>query len=91
MDYKKIKTSEEVYATLMRQHFGELRVFSTFSAPDGDYFGDPNVCRMMTEYGFDNTDIPILGIETTWDRQVENTYERVNEQHKYWLCIGVSD
>jgi len=86
-EYKKVPTVYAVWKALKAAH-PELKVFSSYSAPDGDQFGNPNVCRMMTEYGFNGTDFPIMGAETTWDRDSENPHKRPNEQHKYWLCVG---
>jgi len=91
MNYKRIPTSKEVYCAKMDRHYEDLSVFSSYSAPNGDYYGNPDVCRMMTEWGFKGADFPILGIETTWDRQPKGVYERVNEQHKYWLCVVVEE
>ena len=86
-DYKKIPTSAEVWAVIRARH-PELKVFSSYSAPDGDQFGNPDVCKMMTVYGFDGCDFPVIGAETTWDRSPENNYERLNERHIYWICIA---
>ena len=91
MEYSKHKTSPEVWAVIKAAH-PELKVFSTYSAPDGDYFGDPSTCVMMTEYGFDGSDCPIIGAETTWDRNPDpNNYERINEKHEYWICVGIAE
>ncbi len=87
MEHKKVETSPEVWAVIRARH-PELKVFNTYSAPEGDHFGNPNVCKMMTEYGFNDSDCPIIGAETTWDRN-PNGHERLNEKHQYWLCLPI--
>ncbi len=86
-EYRKIKTSSAVWEAIKATH-DNLAVFSSYSAPDGDRFGDPSVCKMMTEYGFENCDFPIMGAETTWEKGED--YKRVNWQHEYWLCVGIN-
>lgn len=88
-EYMKINTSAEVWAVIRARH-PELKVFSSYSAPEGDQYGNPNICMMKTEYGFKDCDYPTVGIETTWDKN-KDSYERVNEKHRYWLCIGVDN
>jgi len=90
-DYRKIDTTPEVWAAIRASH-PELKVFSTYSAPEGDYFGNSDICKMMTEYGFDGCDQPIIGAETTWDRNPDpKSYKRINEKNTYWLCVGIDD
>ena len=89
-NYKKIPTSPEVWAVIRARH-PELKVFSTYSAPDGDSFGNPDECKMMTEYGFEGCDYPIIGYEVTWDKNYDKTYERLNEKRIFWLCIPLVD
>jgi len=90
-NYKKITTTPEVWAVIRASH-PELKVFSTYSAPEGDQFGDPDVCKMMTEYGFDGCNYPIIGAETTWDRDPDpKSYKRQNEKTIYWLCVGIDN
>ena len=88
--YRKVSTTYKVWSAIRDSH-PELRVFSTYSAPDGDQFGDPNQCRMLTQYGFDGQDMPTIGAETTWDLNREAPTNRDNEKHKYWLFVGISD
>ena len=91
MEHAKWKTSAEVWAVIRAAH-PELQVFSTYSAPDGDQFGDPSICRMMTEYGFPGADCSIIGAESTWDRNPDpSNYERLNEKHEYWICVGIAE
>ena len=88
MEYKKVTTHYDVWVAI-KKHHPELVAHSSYSAPDGDYYGDPLTCKMMTEYGFKNADMPIIGAESTWEKC--SGYKRVNEKHKYWLCIAIED
>ena len=83
-------TSPEVWAVIKARH-PELKVFSSYSAPDGDPYGNPDECKMMTEYGFDGHDYPIIGAETTWDKNHDVPHIRLNEKHNYWLCIAAGE
>lgn len=89
-EYRKIPTSPEVWAVIRARH-PDLKVFSTFSAPDGNWFGDPDECAMFTEYGFGKSDVPIIGAETTWEKEQDKPHNRLNEKTIYWLCIHVED
>ena len=85
--YKKIPTSAEVWAVIHARHRGELKVFSSYSAPDGDQFGDPSKGKMFTSYGFEHGDYPVIEAQTTWDIDPEAPSKRNNQQHEYWLCL----
>ena len=91
MKYKKIPTSYEVWLSIKKQHLNQLKLFSSYSAPDGDYFGDIKTGVMMTEYGFDGASCPIMGAETKWDIDREHPYKKVNERHEYWLCVPIEE
>jgi hypothetical protein len=90
MEYKKVITSYDVWSAIRKNHT-ELKVFGSYSAPNGDYFGDTSQGKMITSYGFENSDYPIIEAETVWDIDREQPYKRINESHKYWLCIGIKD
>lgn len=81
MEHKKIPTTNEVWACIRIAH-PELKVFSTSSRPDEGY--------MFTAYCLPNMDYPLIAADTTWERG-EKDYERVNEQHKFWLCIALDE
>ena len=83
--YKRVPTSAEVFAVIRARH-PELRVFDSYSATEGDEFGDPSKGKMFTSFGFDGGKFPIIEAETTWDIEVE-TRERINETHRYWLIV----
>lgn len=89
-DYKTIPTSAEVWAVIQARHGRELHVFSSFTDPSGTFNGGPGKQgKVFTSYGFKDGDFPIMEAETTWEIDCEKPYERVNEQHKYWLCLPV--
>lgn len=89
--HRKIKTTPEVWAVIRASH-PELKVFYSFSDPDGRAFGGPGEFgRMETELGFIDQDFPVLAARTTWEIDPEQPYKRINEQHEYWLCVGVED
>ena len=92
-EYKKILTSAEVWAVIHARHHGELKVFSSYSAPDGDMYGNPHQGIMYTAYGFECGDWPVIEARTTWDIERDDrgqaTLNRNNEKHEYWLCAPV--
>lgn len=89
-DYRRVPTSTEVWAVIRARH-PELRVFGSYSAPDGDQFGNPGQGRMTTSLGFDGHDFPIIYAQTTWDIDREHPHKRINEKNEYWLCIGIKE
>ena len=60
-------------------------MFSSYSAPDGDEFGDMSKGVMKTTYGFKDADYAFMEAETTWDINREIPYQRDNEETDYWL------
>lgn len=85
-DYNRVPTSAEVWEAIRARH-PELRVFGSYSAPDGDGFGDPSKGVMFTSYGFDHGDYPVIEARTTWDVDHDAPQKRANERHEYWLCL----
>lgn len=71
---------------MIRSSHPELVVFCSYSAPDGDQFGNPDECQMFTEFGFRDADVPLIGAKTTWEKDPECEYNRLNEKTEYWLC-----
>lgn len=88
MDYKRVTTAAEVWKAIRSSH-PELQVFGSYSAPDGDFYSDPSKGKMFTSYGFEQGDYPVMEAETTWDIDREQPYKRINEEHKYWLCLPI--
>lgn len=74
--YKTIPTSPEVWLAIRKEH-PEMVVYSSFSHEG----------RMFTSYGFKSGNFPVIEAETTWDIDPENRCNRVDERHKYWLCL----
>lgn len=90
-DYKRIKTSAEVWAVIKARH-PELRVFSSFSDPEGSFMGGSGtVGRMETAYGFSNGDYPLMEARTTWGINHDEPHKRMNEEHEYWLCVPIKE
>ena len=87
-DYKRIETSAEVWAVIRAKHGKELKVFSTFSDPDGSFYGG-NEATMFTAYGFDGCNVPVIEAETKWTVDREKPHNRIDEKTKYWICSGV--
>ena len=85
-EYSKVPTSAEVWAVLKARHGAELRVYGSYSAPEGDSFGDPSIAVMMTEYAFEDAKWPLLGARTTW-AVGDASYPRKTESTQYWLCV----
>lgn len=92
MDHRKVPTSAEVWAVIRARH-KDLKPFSSYSAPDGDQFGNPSQAVMMTEYGLPNAPCALIGARTTWDvpRPGMCQCDRPNEATEYWLCVPVED
>jgi hypothetical protein len=77
-DYRTVETSPEVWAVIRARH-PELVPFGTAS-----FEGD-----MFTSFGFKGADFPLMEARTTWEIGPE--YQRINEQHRYWLCIPIKE
>lgn len=90
-DYKRVTTSAEVFAVIRARHHKIMKVFGSYSAPDGDAFGDLSQGKMFTSYGFDYGDYPVIESQTTWDIDSEHPEKRANERHEYWLCLPVKE
>lgn len=90
-DYARIPTSAEVWAVIHARHKDDLGVYATFSAPDGDPNGNPDVGRMETAYGLRGSDYPLMEARTTWEIDRSQPHRRLNEKHEYWLCVPKKD
>jgi len=87
-DYKTVATTPEVWAVVHASHHNELVPFSSFSNPDGTFNGGCGQRgEMFTAYGFKGADYPLMEAKTTWEIDRETPYKRINEQHRYWLCL----
>jgi hypothetical protein len=79
-DYKTVKTSREVWASIRSRH-PELVPFGTAS-----FEGD-----MFTSYGFPAADFPLIEARTTWELDPDRPSHRINEQSLFWLCIPIKE
>ena len=88
--YRRVPTTRVVWAVLHAVHL-DLSVFGSYSAPDGDQFGNPNKGKMFTSYGFKGEDYPLIETETTWDITSRDPCKRENEQTLFWLCCPIKE
>jgi len=88
-NYSTIETSPEVYSVIFARHRKDLVPFASYSAPDGDQFGDINQGVMFTSYGIKDSHFPLIEARTTWDidRSSKDNFKRNNEEHQYWICL----
>lgn len=89
-DYITVQTNYEVWSAIRTFH-GDMVVYGSFSAPEGNYYGNQDQAKMFTSYGFEQGNYPVIEAETTWDIDRENPHKRQNEQHKYWLCLPLKE
>jgi len=87
MDYIKIVTNKDVWQSIKNVHHKQLKVFSSYSATEGDRFCDPDLAVMETSYGLKDSDYPLMCSRTTWSVNRENLYKRDNETNEYWLYV----
>ena len=85
-EYECVPTNWAVWAEIRINHSHQLRVYGSYSTPEGDSFGNPDKGIMKTEYAFENAQWPLIGAETTWEIKRPST-QRFNESTKYWLCV----
>ena len=81
-EWQETETTREIAEALRRAH--DLCVYGSYSAPDGDEFGDPDEARMMTLWALPGTDYPLLKQETRWP--VGCHHERTTTN---WLCVAI--
>ena len=53
-DYKRIPTSFEVWAVLVAHHLPALRIYGSYSAPEGEMIGGKLLAVIKTEYAFED-------------------------------------
>ena len=87
LEYTEVETSREVVSVIYARHEAQLTPHASYSNPDGTCPLGNGRPQMDTWYGFRLADCPLYHIRTTWDRDLERKYERLNEKHEYWLCI----
>lgn len=89
-EIKLIQTTPEIYFAILRAHSGELVPFGTISQPDGDMYGDHEVARMYTEWGFKTADYPVIAHDESWPIDRDRPGVRVGAETKYYLCVARS-
>ncbi len=87
-EYKTIPTTVVVWYAIHKSH-PELKVFESYSATDGDYFGNHSQGKMFTSFGFDSCEYPIISAQKTWDIDSNDPSNRLNEKYQYLLCLPV--
>lgn len=91
-EYIKIPTSAEVYAVIFTKHRDSLRVFSSFSDPEGRFHGGIGEKAVMeTSWGFESSDYPIMEVKSSWGIDPEAPRKRVDQKHEYWLCVAIKE
>ncbi len=93
MNYKRIPTTYEVYRTILNNHVqtlveagkSDLSVLESYTN-----IVDHGTSTIYTVWGLKGADCPLIGAETTYDRdwgvEVEGT-----EKHEYWLCVPICE
>lgn len=86
MSVKWVKTDKHVYSAIYTEHFKEMSVYGTCTAPDGDSSLGINNPYILTEWGFKTADEPIIrSIATKKDRhQKEYDYE-------FFIAVFIND
>jgi hypothetical protein len=88
VEHRKIPVSAEVVAVLRAHFYGRTQVYSTFSDPDGSHPLGTGRPTMFTEWGIEDSPIPLFGAETTWDRGADR-HARMNAKTDHWICIPI--
>jgi len=89
--HNSIPTSPEVWAVIKARHGPNLKVYASFSDPEGTFMGrDGTEGRMETSYALPGADFPLMEARTTW-RIDPDSRKRHDEKHEYWLCVPTKD
>ena len=70
-----IKTTWEVYGAIYKHHTGDLVVFSSFTNPYGDFEGGGGRPEIYTEWGFRNSDYPLIRSIGTKEDKCQKDFE----------------
>jgi len=76
------KTDKHVYATIYREHCKELFVFSSFSDPSGWSPIGNGRPRMITEWGFKDSDFPLIKSIGTKKDEDQSEYD-----YQYFIAV----
>lgn len=86
MSVKWIKTDKHVYGAIYREHYKQLKAFGTCTCPEGD----PRLGKMnpyiLTEWGFDGADDPI--IKSIGEKE---TFEQKDYDYQYYIALTTQD
>lgn len=85
LTYRKVETSKDVYSHIRTKHADSLIVFGTVSHPCGDQFGNPDEARMYTEWGFKDSDVPLVAIDERWAVCRDAPNQRNEYDIRYYL------
>lgn len=90
--YQCLTTSPEVWAVIHARHKDDLKVFSSFSDPQGTQFGGGGTLgRMETCYGIDGADYPLIGARTSWDIGDNNERKNIRTEHYLFAIEKVTN
>lgn len=70
-----VETTEEVFFAIYMKHKKEMCVFGTLTCPEGDARLGVNNPYILTEYGFERSDFPLIKFEKT----------KINLEQKKWI------
>ena len=71
-----IETTNEVYAVIFATHRKQLKVHASFTDSDGDGWGfSSGRPEVMTEWGFENSDKPLLKIIQTKENKEQKKWD----------------
>lgn len=71
-----IETSNEVYAVIFAKHKKQLKPHASFTDPEGNgYIFSNGKPEIMTEWGFENAEHPLLRIVKTKESKEQNDWE----------------
>ncbi len=77
-----IRTDKHVYGAIYREHHDKLRVFGSCSAPEGDMRLGITLPYMLTEWGFEGSDAPLIKSIATKDSMEQKDYD-----YKYYIAL----
>ncbi len=86
MSVRWIKTDKHVYGAIYREHYKVLKAFGSCTCPDGD----PSLGKMnpyiLTEWGLDGADEPMIKSVATKDSRDQKDYD-----YEYFIALIKKD
>jgi len=86
MSVKWIKTDKHVYGAIYREHYNNLGVFSSCTAPDGDLSLGLPYPYILTDWGFKGADEPLIRSVGRKDSKDQKDYE-----YEYFIALVTKD